>query len=82
MTNELTMILCGRGLAQRRDATILSHIEVAQYYSPGNRRIHALGTPRNGIGISGTTSRLHTSDLTYSCRYTQQNRVPGTRRIK
>ena len=64
MTNELTMLLSGHGLAQIRDASILSYIpiKVAQYYSPGNRRVRALGNPRNVIGISGTSQ--HTSDLT------------------
>ena len=38
----------------------VSYIGVTQYYSPGNRRVHALGDPQNGIGISGT--RLHSSD--------------------
>ena len=28
---------------------------VAQCYSPGNKRTHALGNPQNGIGISGTS---------------------------
>ena len=46
MTNELTMRLSGHGLILIYGGDI--------YYSPGNRCIHALGNPWNGIGISGT----------------------------
>ena len=54
---------------------------------PGNRRIHALGNPRNGIRKAATRlQHLTLNELNYKTThsgiYTQQHTVPGTRRIK
>ena len=53
------MLLSGRGLAQLRDAAILSYI-LYMWHNTIHLAIddiHALGNPWNGIGISRT--RLH-----------------------
>ena len=51
-------------------------IWVAQYYSPGSRRIHALGLITEQI----VRQIRHIYTITYSCIYTRQNTIPGTYR--
>ena len=69
MTNELTMLLSGRGFAQIRDAAILSYMY--RWHNTIHQAIgvyiHALGNPRNGIKISGT--RLPRSNSDYAAKY-------------
>ena len=52
MTNELTMALKCSWIRLNEGCRNPVFILVGQYYSPGNRRIHALGNPWNGIGIA------------------------------
>ena len=46
------MLLSDRRLAHNKEYVILPHIRYTTHESPGNRRIHALGNPRNGMRIS------------------------------
>ena len=55
MNPELTMLLRLCRLAPTRDAAILSYrYRGSTHDPPGNRHIHALGNPRNGMRISDT----------------------------
>ena len=84
MTNELTMPLSGRGLAQIRDAAILSY-EYRWY----NTIHQAIGIYMRWVILGlefeyqalGSINRLDYK-ITHGCIYTQENTVPGTHTSK
>ena len=81
MTNELTMILSGCGLAQIRDVAILSY-----GYRWHNTTHQVISVYMHwvilGMELEYQALGYILYKTTYSCIYTQQNTVPGTHRIK